>query len=83
MRKEIAETRTNSEAGIASVRKEIAETRANSEVGLASVRKDLEVGLASVRKDMATMKYDFLRWQVGIALGLGLIMAKGFGWLGF
>lgn len=47
------------------------------------VRKDMEVGLASVRKDMGKLKYDLLLWQLGVGITICLIMAKGFGWLGF
>lgn len=36
-----------------------------------------------VRLEMQKMKYDLLKWQLGIALALAAIMAKGFGWLGF
>lgn len=39
--------------------------------------------LKDLRYEMQKMRYDLLKWQAGLAVALGAIMAKGFGWLGF
>lgn len=39
--------------------------------------------ITELKKEMLQMKYDLLKWQLGIGLGLVVIIAKGFGWLGF
>ena len=36
-----------------------------------------------LQKEMEKAKYDLLKWQIGIAIVILTIMAKGFGWLGF
>ena len=44
---------------------------------------DIEKVRADLKSDMAKVKYDLLKWQIGIGIALVAIMAKGFGWLGF
>ena len=39
--------------------------------------------IQDIRLEMKSMEMRLLKWQFGIALALALIMAKGFGWLGF
>lgn len=39
--------------------------------------------IAEIKKEMLQMKYDLLKWQLGIGFALIMVMAKGFGWLGF
>ena len=43
------------------------------------LQKEIEV----VRKEVQQVKYDLLKWQLGIGLAIILVIAKGFGWLGF
>ena len=73
------------------VRAEVERVRADLKVEIEKVRADLKTDIEKIRAelktDIATVKYDLLKWQIGIALagfgGLAAIMAKGFGWLGF
>lgn len=43
----------------------------------------LKQSIAENKKDIIQMKYDLLKWQLSIGFALVVIMAKGFGWLGF
>ena len=36
-----------------------------------------------MRGEVEKVKYDLLKWQFAIAFALAVIMAKGFGWIGF
>ena len=59
-------------------RKELA-TKADVRESELRLQKEIE----TVRKDIEHVKYDMLKWQLGIGLAIIVIMAKGFGWLGF
>ena len=61
------------------VRAEVERVRADLKVDIEKVRAEVEKVRAEVEKN----KYDLLKWQIGIGLGLVAVMAKGFGWLGF
>ena len=69
------------------VRAEVEKVRAETEKVRADLKVDIEKIRAELKTDIATVKYDLLKWQIGIALagfgGLAAIMAKGFGWIGF
>ena len=39
--------------------------------------------IQDVRLEMKSMEMRLLKWQIGLALAIVAIMAKGFGWLGF
>ena len=43
------------------------------------LQKEIEV----VRREVQQVRYDLLKWQLGIGFAIILVMAKGFGWLGF
>lgn len=68
------------------VRAEVEKVRAETEKVRAELKVDIEKVRAEVEKVRAEAeknKYDLLKWQIGIGLGLVAVMAKGFGWLGF
>lgn len=50
---------------------------------VADVRLEIEKVRAELKTDIESLKYALLKWQLGIGLAIVLIMAKGFGWLGF
>lgn len=66
-------------AEVEKVRAETEKVRADLKVDIEKVRAEVEKVRAEVEKN----KYDLLKWQIGIGLGLVAVMAKGFGWLGF
>ena len=77
-------------AEVEKVRAETEKVRADLKVDIEKVRADLKVDIESVRAEVEKVraeaeknKYDLLKWQIGIGLGLVAVMAKGFGWLGF
>ena len=39
--------------------------------------------IQEIRLEIKALELRLLKWQIGIALALAAIMAKGFGWLGF
>lgn len=43
----------------------------------------LQAEIEKVRAEIQKIKFDLLKWQIGIAFATIVIMAKGFGWLGF
>lgn len=43
------------------------------------VRKEIQ----DLRLEMKNMEMRLLKWQIGLAVAIIAIMAKGFGWLGF
>lgn len=73
---DIETTRADLKADIEITRAEVEKVRAELKVDIEKVRADL-------KSDMAKVKYDLLKWQIGIGIALVAIMAKGFGWLGF
>ena len=54
----------------------------NSRKELAT-KGDLRETELRLQTQMEKNKYDLLRWQIGLAVAIIAIMAKGFGWLGF
>ena len=69
---DIAAVKTELKGDIAVVKGELRETELR-------LQKEIEV----VRKEVQQVKYDLLKWQLGIGFAIILVMAKGFGWLGF
>ena len=47
------------------------------------VRAELKLDIEQLRIETKQMKYDLLKWQLSIGLAIILVVAKGFGWLGF
>ena len=48
-----------------------------------AVKADIEKVRAELKTDIEKVRIDLLKWQIGIAVAILAIMAKGFGWLGF
>lgn len=48
-----------------------------------ATKADLQLETEKLRTEMKAMEIRLLKWQWGIAFALAVIMAKGFGWLGF
>lgn len=51
----------------------------NVRLEVENVRPEIE----KVRGEMKAMETRLLKWQLGIGFAIVVIMAKGFGWLGF
>ena len=48
-----------------------------------ATKADVRESELRLQKEIEHVKYDMLKWQLGIGLAIIVIMAKGFGWLGF
>lgn len=48
-----------------------------------AVRADVRETELRLQAEIEKAKYSLLKWQIGIGIALVIIMAKGFGWLGF
>lgn len=77
-RKELA-----TKGDVQDVRLEIEKVRAEVEKVRAELKTDMEKMRTELKTDIEKVRYDLLKWQIGLTLGLGAIMAKGFGWIGF
>lgn len=58
--------------------KELA-TKGDLENARLELKRDIEV----VRAEIKSAELRLLKWQIGIAVTILLVMAKGFNWLGF
>ena len=83
VRAETEKVRAELKVDIESTRAEVEKVRADLKVEIEKVRADLKTDIEKVRAEAEKNKYDLLKWQIGIGLGLVAVMAKGFGWLGF
>ena len=45
--------------------------------------QDIRLEIEKVKASIKDTELRLLKWQLGIGLALAVIMAKGFGWLGF
>lgn len=61
-----------------SLRKELA-----TKGDLREIELRLQAEIEKVRAEVQKTKYDLLKWQLGIGLAIIIVIAKGFGWLGF
>lgn len=48
-----------------------------------ATKRDLRETELRLQKEIEKLRYDMLKWQFGVAAALAVIMAKGFGWIGF
>ncbi|MDM8216949.1 DUF1640 domain-containing protein [Desulfovibrio piger] len=83
VRAETEKVRADLKVDIESTRAEVEKVRADLKVEIEKVRADLKTDIEKIRAEAEKNKYDLLKWQIGIGLGLVAVMAKGFGWLGF
>lgn len=58
---------------------DLRETELRLQAEIEKVRAETE----KVRAEIQKIKFDLLKWQFGIGLAIIVVMAKGFGWLGF
>ena len=65
------------------VRLEIKETEARLKTDIEKVRGEVKETEARLKTEIEKVKYDLLKWQIGGWVALAVIMAKGFGWIGF
>lgn len=79
LQKEIELTRAEIKETELRLQKEIEIVRGEVE----KVRGEIKETELRLHKEINNTKYALLRWQIAGWLGLGAIMAKGFGWLGF
>lgn len=90
LKADIAELRQELAANTAELRQEAAANRAELKADIAGIDarlRETELRLqkefVQVRSEMQKVKYDMLKWQLGVGLAIIAVMAKGFGWIGF
>lgn len=64
-------------------RGDVQDVRLEIERVRAELKTDIEKIRAELKTDIEKAKYNLLKWQIGLAVGLVMIMAKGFNWIGF
>lgn len=83
LKTDIETTRAELKADIETTRADVEKVRAELKVDIEKVRSELKTDIEKVRAEVEKSKFDLLKWQIGIGLALAVVMAKGFGWLGF
>jgi hypothetical protein len=67
----------------AATKGDLRETELRLQREIETVRKEMREVELRLQKAVDATHYGLLRWQLGVGLALAVIMAKGFGWLGF
>ena len=87
---ELTAVKTELKADIAELRQEIAANKAELKADIAGIdarlretELHLQKEIVQVRSEMQKVKYDMLKWQLGVGLAIIAVVAKGFGWIGF
>lgn len=62
---------------------DLQDTRLKLEKEIQEVRLEVEKVRADLTVEIKTMENRLLKWQIGIAVTILVVMAKGFNWLGF
>ncbi len=94
LRQEIAANKAELKADIAELRQETAEkltaikTELKADIAeidarLRETELRLQKEIVQIRSEMQKVKYDMLKWQLGVGLAIIAVVAKGFGWIGF
>ena len=85
-KEDLRETELRLQVELEKVRGETEKVRAETEKVRSEMKETearLRTEIEKVRGEVEKVKYDLLRWQFAIAFALAVIMAKGFGWIGF
>lgn len=87
---ELTAVKTELKADIAELRQEIAANKAELKADIAGIdarlretELRLQKEIVQIRSEMQKVKYDMLKWQLGVGLAIIAVVAKGFGWIGF
>ena len=87
---ELTAVKAELKADIAELRQEIAANKAELKADIAGIdarlretELHLQKEIVQVRSEMQKVKYDMLKWQLGVGLAIIAVVAKGFGWIGF
>ena len=87
---ELTAVKTELKADIAELWQEIAAIKAELKADIAGIdarlretELHLQKEIVQVRSEMQKVKYDMLKWQLGVGLAIIAVVAKGFGWIGF
>lgn len=62
---------------------EVSDVKTDLKSDLVSVKAELRETELRLQKEIKDVEYRLLKWQMGIGLAIILVVAKGFGWLGF
>jgi len=87
---ELTAVKTELKADISELRQEIAANKAELKADIAGIdarlretELRLQKEIVQIRSEMQKVKYDMLKWQLGVGLAIIAVVAKGFGWIGF
>jgi len=90
LKADIAELRQEIAANTAELRQEAAANKAELKADIAGIdarlretELRLQKEIVQIRSEMQKVKYDMLKWQLGVGLAIIAVVAKGFGWIGF
>lgn len=78
-----ADVRNEVMSDIAAVRSELKSCMTQGFADLKALEGRLQKAYEPIQREIKTLELRFLRWPVGVGVALLLVMAKGFGWLGF
>ena len=60
-----------------------AKVQANALREFSAIQEENDRQELATKADLSKLELRLLKWRIGVALALAVIMAKGFGWIGF
>ena len=83
LQNELKGTEAALKADVLAVKGDLRETELRLQGDIALTRKEIKEVESRLETKMKELELRLLKWQLGVGLALAVIMAKGFGWLGF
>lgn len=83
LKADIAQLRQETSDKLTAVKTELKADIAGVDARLRETELRLQKEIAQVRSEIQKVKYEMIKWQLGIGFAIVAIMAKGFGWIGF
>ena len=80
---DIAELRQETAEKLTAIKTELKADIAEIDARLRETELRLQKEIVQIRSEMQKVKYDMLKWQLGVGLAIIAVVAKGFGWIGF
>ncbi len=83
LKADIAELRQETAEKLTAIKTELKADIAEIDARLRETELRLQKEIVQIRSEMQKVKYDMLKWQLGVGLAIIAVVAKGFGWIGF